>query len=57
MLSLLVPLAYKYRRVDQIETALAEVRKSSAEQLAVRDKLLEAEDALKFIAEKRKVHQ
>lgn len=54
VLSLLVPLAYKYRRVDQIETALAEVRKSSAEQLAVRDKLLEAEDALKFIAEKRK---
>lgn len=54
LLSLLAPLAYQYRRVDQIDTALADLRKSSAEQLAVRDKLLEAEDALKFIAEKRK---
>ncbi|WGZ93900.1 MAG: PilN domain-containing protein [Candidatus Thiothrix putei] len=54
MLSLVVPLGYKYRRVEQIETALTEVRSSSAEQLAIRDKLLEAEDALTFIESKRK---
>lgn len=53
-LSVLVPLAYKYRRLDQIETALADMRKSSSEQMAVRDKLMEAEDALRFIEEKRK---
>jgi general secretion pathway protein L len=52
--SLLAPMAYKYRRLDQIETALADLRHSSADQLAVRDKLMEAEDALKFLEEKRK---
>jgi general secretion pathway protein L len=52
-LSLAIPLGYKYRRVDQIDTALAEVRKSSAEQLSIREKLVEAEDALKFIEDKR----
>jgi general secretion pathway protein L len=54
VLALLIPLGYKYRRVDQIETALAEVRKSSTEQLSIREKLLEAEDAMKFIEAKRK---
>lgn len=54
VLSLLVPLGYQYRRVSQIETALTDVRKSSADQLAIRDKLVEAEDALKFIEAKRK---
>ncbi len=53
-LSLVVPLVYKYRRVEQIDTALADLRHNSAEQLAIRDKLLEAEDALKFIEAKRK---
>ncbi|WMP18718.1 PilN domain-containing protein [Thiothrix lacustris] len=53
-LALLVPLGYKYRRVDQIDTALAEVRSSSTEQLSIREKLVEAEDALIFIEAKRK---
>jgi general secretion pathway protein L len=53
-LSLLAPLAYKYRRVEQIDTALAELRQSSAAQLEVRDKLMAAEDALKFLEQKRK---
>ncbi len=53
VLSLLIPLGYKYRRVDQIEMALAEVRSSSSEQLSIREKLIEAEDALKFIEAKR----
>ncbi|EIJ36061.1 PilN domain-containing protein [Thiothrix nivea] len=54
VLSLLVPLGYKYRRLGQVETALADLRQSTAEQLAVRDKLLEAEDALKFLEDKRR---
>ncbi|MBU0655668.1 MAG: PilN domain-containing protein [Gammaproteobacteria bacterium] len=53
-LSLLAPLGYKFRRLEQVETALAEVRKSSAEQMTVRDKLMEAEDALHFLEEKRR---
>lgn len=52
--ALTVPLGYKYRRVAQLETALAEVRSNSAEQLAIREKLVAAEDALTFIASKRK---
>lgn len=54
VLSLAVPLGYKHRRVDQIETALAEVRSNSAEQLAIREKLVAAEEALTFIESKRK---
>lgn len=54
VVALLAPLAYQYRRVSQIEAALAEVRKTSAEQLAVRDKLAAAEEALNFVIEKRK---
>ncbi|OQX15650.1 MAG: hypothetical protein BWK73_06440 [Thiothrix lacustris] len=54
VLSLAVPLGYKYRRVAQIETALAEVRRNSAEQLAIREKLVAAEEALTFIESKRK---
>lgn len=53
-LSLLAPLAYKYRRVEQIDEALAGLRQSSAAQLAIRDKLMAAQDALKFLEEKRK---
>lgn len=53
-LSLLVPLGYKYRRLDQIETALADLRSSSSKQLSIREKLVEAEDAMKFIEAKRK---
>lgn len=53
-ISLLAPLAYKFRRLEQIETALAEVRESSSTQLAVRDKLMEAEEALHFLEEKRR---
>ncbi|WP_308874244.1 PilN domain-containing protein [Thiothrix subterranea] len=40
--------------MDQIETALAEVRSNSAEQLAIREKLVAAEEALTFIESKRK---
>lgn len=53
-LSILGPWAYKQRRVDQIDTALTDLRRSSAEQLAIRDKLMVAEEALQFIEEKRK---
>ena len=52
--SLLAPLAYKYRRLEQIDAALAQVRRVSSDQLNVRDKLMEAEEALQFLAEKRK---
>ncbi len=54
VVSLLAPLAYKYRRLEQIETAVAELRQSSAEQLAIRDKLTQAEEALRFLEEKRR---
>lgn len=54
VLSLFAPLAYKFRRLDQIETALNDVRKASAEQLSVREKLMEAEEALHFLEEKRR---
>lgn len=54
VLSLLLPLAYQYRRVGQIEAALAEVRRTASEQLAVRDQLLEAGEVLQFVMQKRK---
>lgn len=52
--SILGPWAYKQRRAGQIDTALADLRRSSAEQLAIRDKLMVAEEALQFIEDKRK---
>ncbi|MEN9503389.1 MAG: hypothetical protein RI964_2674 [Pseudomonadota bacterium] len=54
VVSLIAPLAYKYRRLEQIETALADVRRASADQLNVREKLVAAEEALQFLEEKRK---
>ncbi len=54
VLSLAVPVLYKQRRVNQIETALSELKRGAAEQLAVRDKLLAAEDALGFLRERRR---
>ncbi len=54
VLSLAVPVLYKQRRVNQIETALNELKRGAAEQLAVRDKLLAAEDALGFLRERRR---
>ena len=53
-IALLAPLAYKYRRVGQIDEAVAMLRHSSAGQLEVRDKLMAADEALKFLEEKRK---
>lgn len=53
-LSVLGPLAYKYRRVGQLDAALTDLRRSSAEQLAVRDELMVAEEALQFIEQKRR---
>ena len=52
--SLTAPLVYKDRRLQQIEDALAQVRHASADQLSIRDKLMEAEEALQFLAEKRR---
>ena len=54
IVSLVAPLAYKYRRLEQIDAALAQVRRVSADQLNVREKLMEAEEALQFLTEKRK---
>lgn len=48
VLSLAAPIAYQYRRVEQIETALAQVRQHSAEQLQVREQLNAAQEAMSF---------
>nr|CAA6814612.1 MAG: Unknown protein [uncultured Thiotrichaceae bacterium] len=54
VLSLAVPVLYKQRRVDQIDTALSDLKRDAAGQLEVRDKLLAAEDALSFLQERRR---
>ncbi|CAA6800121.1 MAG: Tfp pilus assembly protein PilN [uncultured Thiotrichaceae bacterium] len=54
VLSLAAPVLYKQRRVDQITTALSDLKRDSAGQLEVRDKLLAAEDALVFLKERRR---
>jgi len=54
ILSLILPLAYKQRRLNQIDSALAELRTQTSSQLAVREKLLSAEEALIFLQERRK---
>lgn len=54
ILSLVVPVLYKQRRVSQIENALSDLKRGAAEQLEVRDKLLAAEDALSFLRERRR---
>jgi general secretion pathway protein L len=53
IISLLAPVAYKQRRLAQIETAIGDVRTSAAEQLEIRDKLFAAEEALTFLKHKR----
>jgi general secretion pathway protein L len=53
-LSLAVPVLYKQRRVSQLEAALSDLKRDSAGQLEVRDKLLAAEDALAFLRERRR---
>lgn len=53
VLSLTLPIAYKQRRINQLDTAIADLRKNASEQLAIRDKLFEAEEALNFLKEKR----
>ncbi|WP_020396491.1 PilN domain-containing protein [Thiolinea disciformis] len=52
--SLLFPLLYKQRRLEQIDAALATVKSASAQQLDVRDKLMAADEALRFLQERRK---
>lgn len=54
ILSLVVPVLYKQRRINQIETALSDLKRDAAAQLEVRDKLLAAEDALVFLRERRR---
>lgn len=54
VLSLAAPIAYQYRRVEQIETALAQVRQHSAEQLQVREQLNAAQEAMSFLTERRR---
>lgn len=54
ILSLALPLAYKQRRLGQIEEALADLRTQTSSQLVVREKLLSAEEALIFLQERRK---
>ncbi|HHC74283.1 MAG TPA: hypothetical protein ENK78_04345 [Thiothrix sp.] len=51
--ALIAPIAYKQRRVDQLDHAINDLRKDSAAQLAIRDKLFAAEEALSFLQEKR----
>ena len=53
-LALLAPLGYKLRRAEQIDDALKTLRRDSAEQLAVRDQLSLAQEALQFLENKRK---
>lgn len=52
-IALIAPIAYKQRRVDQLDNAISDLRKSAAAQLAIRDKLFEAEEALLFLQAKR----
>lgn len=54
VISLAAPIAYKYRRVEQIETALAQVRQHSAVQLQVREQLNAAQEAMNFLTERRR---
>lgn len=52
--SLVAPIVYKQRRVDQITTATHQLKRDAAEQLEIRDKLLAAEEALAFLEERRR---
>lgn len=52
--TLLVPMAYQWRRLQQLDAVLDQVRQASSQQMTIRDKLLEAGDALKFLEEKRR---
>ena len=52
--SLAAPILYKQRRVDQITEATVELKRGAADQLAIRDKLLAAEEALRFLEERRR---
>ncbi|MEZ5447685.1 MAG: PilN domain-containing protein [Thiolinea sp.] len=54
MLALAAPVIYKQRRLDQIDTALADLQRNATEQLEIRDKLLAAEEALKFLEQRRR---
>lgn len=52
--SLAAPIAYKMRRVEQIDAALTQVRQHSAAQLQVREQLNTAQDAITFLTERRR---
>jgi general secretion pathway protein L len=53
LISLTAPIAYQHFLLSQVEAEIADLRESAAEQLAIRDKLYEAEQALAFLKEKR----
>ena len=53
VLSLILPVAYKARRINQLDEAISQLRSTASQQIAIRDKLFEAEDALNFLKEKR----
>lgn len=53
-IALLAPMAYQWWRLQQLEENLSQLRQTSSQQINIRDKLLEAGDALKFLEEKRR---
>ena len=50
---LLAPIVYQYILLSQVDTDIATLRASAAQQLLIQDKLYEAEQALAFLKEKR----
>jgi len=51
-MTVLVPIIYQHFLLLQLDIEIANLRESAAEQLAIRDKLYEAEQALDFLKEK-----
>lgn len=52
--SLVGPMWYKQRRLEQIDAALDTVKLTATKQLEVRDRLMAADEALRFLQERRK---
>lgn len=55
VLALALPTAYKYYRLEQLKTEVTDLRKKTATQLGMRERLLSAQEALEFVANKRQV--
>lgn len=51
--ALALPTAYKYYRLQSLQTSVAELRKNSSSQLEIRDRLMAAEEALTFLSDRR----